>query len=87
MLYPCNDADLNCYVHDNEPSVPPWSAYCPLHSTETALLHVKNDSIDDRKAVALILLELSTAFDTGDHNIQLRRLEQSWSKLVSLLSI
>ena len=71
MVYPCNAADLNCYVHDNELSVPLRSAYRPLYSTETALLHVKNDSIDDRKGVALILLELSTAFDTEDHNIPL----------------
>ena len=47
------------------------------HSTGTALLCVQNNilrEIDDHKAVALVLLDLSAAFDTIDHNILLDRL-------------
>ena len=47
------------------------SAYCAYHSTETALLKVKTDVI----RACLILLDLSTAFNTIDHNTLLRRLE------------
>jgi len=45
------------------------SAYKSGHSTETALLRLKNDmlmAIDGRKAVILVLLDLSAAFNTID---------------------
>ena len=48
------------------------SAYRPNHSIETALLRVQNDilkSMDGGKVVALVLLDLSAAFDTVDHCI------------------
>ena len=53
------------------------SAYKQNNSTETALLRVKSDimqAIDNRKAVFLVLLDLSAAFDTIDHSILLNRL-------------
>ena len=53
------------------------SAYKKFHSTETALLRVHNDimlSVDKGNAVVLVLLDLSAAFDTIDHNILLLRL-------------
>ena len=53
------------------------SAYRPHHSTETALGKVCNDllcSLDERKAVILVLLDMSAAFDTIDHGIMLSRL-------------
>ncbi len=55
------------------------SAYRQLHSTETALLRVKNDilmEMDKQKVVLLLLLDLSAAFDTIDHTILLNRLEK-----------
>ena len=53
------------------------SAYRPQHSAETALLRIHNDvaqSIDSRRSVLLVLLDLTAAFDTIDHNILMRRL-------------
>ncbi len=53
------------------------SAYRKCHSTETALLRVQNDiimDIDGKKVVMLVLLDLSAAFDTIDHEILLNRL-------------
>ena len=53
------------------------SAYRPNHSTETALVRVCNDilrAIDQRKITILVLLDLSAAFDTVDHQILLDRL-------------
>ena len=48
------------------------SAYKQLHSTETALVFVANDilrSVDEKKVVWLVLLDLSAAFDTVDQDV------------------
>ena len=55
------------------------SAYRARHSTESALIKVKNDimmSINNRKIVLLVLLDLSAAFDTIDHSILVSRLSK-----------
>ena len=53
------------------------SAYRSRHSTETAFLRVHNNIvrlIGEKKAVMLILLDLSAAFDTIDSSILIKRL-------------
>ena len=57
------------------------SAYRASHSTETSLLRVHHDvvsSLDRRSMVALIMLDLSAAFDVIDHAILLKRLNISY---------
>ena len=70
---------LISYVNNNNLNEPLQSAYKQYHSTETALIRVHNDiltAIDKRRTVILLLLDLSAAFDTVDHDILLFRLQQ-----------
>ena len=51
------------------------------HSTETAALRVLSDilgAVDSGDVAALVLLDLSAAFDTVDHAILCRRLQVSY---------
>ncbi len=53
--------------------------YRSEHSIETAILRVQNDilmALDKGKVVMLVLLDLSAAFDTIDHELLLKRLSR-----------
>ena len=48
--------------------------YRPLHSTETILLKVRNDvlsALNEGSAIVTLMLDLSAAFDTINHQILL----------------
>ena len=56
---------------------PLQSAYSDKHSTETALIKVQNDilsALNAGSSTILLMLDLSAAFDTIDHDILLSRL-------------
>ena len=71
---------LTSHINNNKLDNPYQSAYKPGHSTETALLSIKNEvhlSLARSEPTALVLLDLSAVFDTIDHNILLGYLK-SW---------
>jgi len=68
---------------------PVQSAYRQHYSTETALVKVHNDivaGIDQGHIGALMLLDMSAAFDTVDHHILLEILERRFCITVSALA-
>ena len=72
---------LDDHINENSLYDNLQSAYRAFHSTETALLRVHHDiaaSLDMGNCVALVMLDLSAAFDLIDHTILLRRLELSY---------
>jgi hypothetical protein len=72
---------LHCYLQSSNLLLSSQSAYRPFHSTETAVLRVLSDlllAVDQGEVAALVLLDLSAAFDTVDHNILLRRLRSTY---------
>jgi hypothetical protein len=66
------------------------SAYRKFHSVETALVRIQNDlltAIDKKQVTALVLLDLSAAFDTLDHKILLSRLTSNFGISHSALDL
>src|SRR5664279_693829 len=73
-----------CVQHDETHRLLPsrQSSYRANHSTETAVVSVHNNivrAIDDGKVSLLVLLDLNAAFDTVNHDILLRILENRFS--------
>ena len=70
-------SQLNVHIEDNDLHSTYQSGYKKFHSCETALLKMTNDmitSIENNNMVSLVLLDLSAAFDTVDHDILINRL-------------
>ena len=68
------------HINVNNLDNPYQSTYKAGHSTETALLYIKNEvhlSLSRGETTALVLLDLSAAFDTIDHSTLLGCL-QNW---------
>ena len=76
---------------DSFSSIPKFqSGFRKSHSTETALLRIHNDlllAMENKRVSALILLDLSAAFDTVDHDILLSRLSLNFGVTSSALSL
>ena len=75
-------AQLESHLESNDMNDSYQSAYRPKHGTETALLKVKNDitnAMDDQKVTILVMLDLSSAFDTIDYTIMLDRLTKDFN--------
>ena len=56
--------------------------YKRFHSTDNALLKVENDilcEIDNRNCVVLLLLDMSVAFHTADHELLLERMSKRYA--------
>ena len=70
-------AQLLSHLHHHNLLSATQSAYRPRHSTETALLKMVDDilaALDSGNISSLIMLDLSCAFDTIDHEILVHRL-------------
>ena len=73
-----NNYLMNNNLHEN------FQSACKVHhSTETVMVKVQDDTcilhaIDGNKAVVLLMLDLSAAFDTVSHEILLERLSQCY---------
>lgn len=81
LMEKCVAVQLNQYLNDNCLLEEFQSAYKIAHSTETALLKIQSDilmSLDNGKAVVLVFLDMSAAFDTVNHKILLSRLSESF---------
>ena len=66
------------------------SAYRKHHSTEMILLSVCteiNTALDNRQGTLLVLLDLSSAFDTTDHRILLNRLCERFASVDDVVLI
>ena len=64
------DAQITKHLKENHLLEELQSAFKTGHSAETALLLIHNDllcGVERESAVALMLLDLSAAFDTVDH--------------------
>ncbi len=78
---------LNNYLNSNGYLDNFQFGYRPHHSTETVFIKIINYirfNSDSGKLSVLVLLDLSAAFDTVDHNILLERLE-NWVGLSGIV--
>ena len=77
VIEKCALCQLSEYLEQNQLLCDAQSGYRPHHSCETLLIKMVDDInkyINQNQAVALILLDLSAAFDTIDHNILMEKL-------------
>ena len=100
-LYPCQttqnqykynnhvSAQLRLHLQSNDLEDPFQSAYRRAHSVETAIVCIQDDilrPLDMHKHVVLVLLDLSAAFDTIDHDILLIDLHRTGTLLARIVS-
>ena len=71
-------SQYTAHLEENKLQDPRQSAYKKFHSTETLLTKIHNDiihSLSNGEVIILVLLDLSAAFDTIDHDILEQRLK------------
>ena len=81
VLEKCALKQLTTYLEGNGLISDVQSGYRAYHSCETLLVRMFNDINEDiskNKAVALILLDLSAAFDTIDHKLLVNKLSNDY---------
>lgn len=81
ILEKCALLQLTTYLEGNNLISDAQSGYRAYHSCETLLVRMFDDmnrEINGNKAVALILLDLSAAFDTIDYDILTQRLQNEY---------
>ena len=81
ILEPAVSNQLTSYLSCNNLFPRLQSSYRRFHSTETAVLCVLNETLtamDNHQEVILVLLDLSSAFNTIDHKLLLQRLQQRY---------
>jgi len=74
-------SQLTFYLEANSLLPKAQSAYRRRHSTETALLRIRNDALiaaDKGMVTIVVLLDYSAAFDTVDHQVMLHVLETKY---------
>ena len=72
-------AQLNTYLQDNNLLEPSQPSFRQEYSTKTALVRVQHDIISpvgQHIAVLLVLLDLSASFDTVNHQLPIKTLQQ-----------
>ena len=77
------------YFNSHDLLCPSQSAYCPCHSTETALLSVTNDvllALGSGDVSVLGLLDLSSAFNAIDRHILFHTLQSLYGICGTVLS-
>ena len=90
VLEKCASSQIIEHTEKHKLSEPMQSAYRRQHSTETALTCVHNGilrALDDQKADLLLMLALSAAFDTVDHEIMLHRLRNDFGVCLSMFFV
>ena len=77
LLEKCVLNQLMCYLEENGLICDVQSGYRQHHSCETLMIRMVNDineKLREKKVIALLLLDLSAAFDTIDHKILIQKL-------------
>ena len=81
IIEKCVNIQLLKYLDQHELFAPCQSGYRKSYSCETAIVKIHNDvmmMIDEKSNVLLVLLDLSAAFDTINHDILIQRLKNMY---------